>query len=146
MRTIPQRNHSPTVVRKLKKIVQTYYIIIFSLVFLACDENREYGNFNLVNNYELTDFQSIISNPEGFYNDTLRVHGEISISSHNVSLTDGDFGIWIESFDPAVDFNTVYENLNMKEVELIGIYDRRENIFMDEYVGKFTKLLYIKIK
>ena len=139
-------NHILTVVRKLKKIFQTYYIITFSLFFLACHQSREYGNFELVNNYELTNFQSIVSNPEEFYRDTLRVQGIISISSHNVSLTDGESWISIESFEPALDFNTVYENFRAKEVELIGIYNDRGNIFMDESTGEFTKLMYIKIK
>ncbi|MCK5443828.1 MAG: hypothetical protein KAJ23_18240 [Maribacter sp.] len=98
----------------------------------------------LANNLELTEFQTIISNPAAFYNDTIKIKGQISMSSHNVSITDGTSWIWIDSFEPALDFDTVYEDLNMHQVEIVGIYEFRKKGFMDDYVGKFTSLYYIK--
>ena len=92
----------------------------------------------------MTDLELLISNPEEFYKDTLRIKGRISISSHNVSITDGNSWIWIDSFKPAIDFDSAYEDLNMKQVEVIGVYDFREKGFLDDYVGKFTTLLYVK--
>ena len=122
----------------------TYYILFISFLIFACKENQEYGNSELTSKYEFTDFQSVITNPKEFYKDTLRIKGQITMSSHNVSITDGNSWIWIDSFEPAVDFDNVYENLNMRNVELIGIFDFREKGFKDSYDGKFTELFYIK--
>lgn len=127
----------------MKKTIKTYYILVLSLSFFTC-QNREYGNSIITQKIELTEFQSIVSNPKRFYKDTIRIIGQISISSHNVSITDGNSWIWIDSFEPALGLDTVYENLNMRQVEIVGVYDFREKGFMDDYVGKFTELYYIK--
>lgn len=132
------------IVLKMKKRIKIYYVLILSLCLFSCKENKEYGNSILAKNIELTEFQSVISNPKAFFNDTIRIKGQISMSSHNVSITDGISWIWIDSFEPALDFNTIPENLNMQQVEIIGIYDFRETGFMEIYVGKFTDVHYIK--
>ncbi|WP_299229694.1 hypothetical protein [uncultured Psychroserpens sp.] len=123
---------------------KTYYLLLISLLIFACSKNQEYGNSEIINKYEFTDFQSVVKNPKEFYKDTLRIKGQITMSSHNVSITDGKSWIWIDSFEPAVDYDTVYQNLNMRDVELIGVFDFREKGFMDSYDGKFTELFYIK--
>ena len=121
-----------------------YCSLMISILCFTCKQSKEYGNSDYATNIEFTDFQTVISNPEEFYKDTLRIKGQISISSHNVSITDGNSWIWIDSFEPAVDFDIVYKNLNQKTVELIGIFDFREKSFMDTYDGKFTKLFHVK--
>jgi hypothetical protein len=104
----------------------------------------EYGDSKFVINRQLTDVSSIVKNPQKYYKDTLRIKGYFSMSSHNVSIFKEDSWIWIDSFEPAMKFDTVYENLNMHSVEIVGIYDFREKDFMEPYVGKFIKILYIK--
>ncbi|WP_431125424.1 hypothetical protein [Flagellimonas flava] len=122
-----------------------FYMLSITILSLACKKSTEYGNVEAFNSYEFIDFQSVVKNPNEFYKDTIKIKGQIVISSHNVSITDGSSWIWIDSFGPAYTDDSAYHDLHMKNVEILGVFDFREKGFMDSYEGKFTKLFYIKM-
>ena len=116
-------------------------------LLFSCNEGVEYGNVNLIERFDPVDIEILKSNPEKFNSDTLRISGRVFIQMGNVSISNDEFSIWINNFEPAVkvDFaDNSYRKLNEKNVELIGIYKSGKSGNLSLYDGKFTKILYIK--
>ncbi|MBL86424.1 MAG: hypothetical protein CMO82_07180 [Winogradskyella sp.] len=66
------------------------------------------------------------------------------MSFENISIGNGDSWIWIDSFKPAVEFDTVYNNLNFCEVQLTGLFDSKNTGHLGQYNGGFKKIYVIK--
>lgn len=120
------------------------FIWFICFLMYSCKEYIEYGNSELLLNHQLIDFSAVVHSPEEHFKDTLRIQGQIGMFTHDVSINDGNSAIWIESFEPAISYEYVYENLNLHHVEIIGIFDYRKSGAFENYAGKFIKILYIK--
>ncbi|WP_243472544.1 hypothetical protein [Winogradskyella sp. MH6] len=119
-------------------------LIILPFVLFSCKKEYDYGNSELFEKIDLTDINILKGYRTKFDNDTLRVKGKVTISFENISIGNGDSWIWVDSFEPAVEFDTVYNNLNYREVELIGLFDSKNTGHLGQYNGGFEKIYAIK--
>ncbi len=120
-------------------------LLIFCITFFSCKKDYQFGSSELSAKVELTDINILLSTErKKFNNDTLKLKGTISISAENVSITDGESWIWIDSFEPATDFDTVYENMNYRDVEIIGLFDSENTGHMLGYNSGLKEVYFIK--
>ena len=119
-------------------------LVLFPVVFFSCEKEFDYGNSELFEKIDLTDINILKEDRAKFDNDTLRVIGKVSMSFENISIGNGDSWIWIDSFKPAVKFDTVYNNLNFCEVQLIGLFDSKNTGHLGQYNGGLKKIYAIK--
>ena len=130
---------------KLKKIVINFKIFLFIGLLVSCNPNKtEFGNADLSNKIELTDINDLNKNPTDFDNDTLKIIGELHLDLENKGIFDQSGKIWVESFKPATELDSVWKKLNGKKVEIIGFYKAGKTGHLGIYNGQFKEIYYIK--
>ncbi|SDX51142.1 hypothetical protein SAMN05216556_13821 [Aequorivita viscosa] len=136
-----------TVVHKLKKIVTKYKILILIGLLVSCiTEKTEYGNAELSQKINLTEISSVFKNSTEFNNDTLKISGVLHLDLENKGIYAKSDKIWLNSFKPATELDSVWKRMNGKKVELIGLYKSGKTGHLGLYNGQFTEIYYIKTK
>ncbi len=130
---------------KLKKIVNKYKVLIFIGLLVSCNPNKtEFGNAELSQKIKLTNFSTLIKNPTEFDNDTLKIIGELHLDLENKRIYYKSQKIWIESFKPATELDSVWIKMNGEKVEIIGLYKAGKSGYLGLYDGQFKEIYYIK--
>ena len=120
-----------------------FKIIIFIGLLISCSTKKaEFGNAELSQKITLTDITLLKENPTDFDNDTLKIVGKLYLTLENKGIDD----IWIPSFKPATELDSVWNKMNEKKVELIGLYKSGKTGHLGLYNGQFTEIYYIKTK
>jgi hypothetical protein len=122
------------------------HIIIFIIgLFVSCNSNlTEYGNAELSKEYKSVNISNLMENPADFNNDTLKIEGELHLDLENRGVFLKSNKIWINTFKPATDFDSVWNNMNGEYVEIIGLYQSEETGHLGIYNGQFKEVYYIK--
>ncbi len=130
---------------KLKTIVNKYKILIFIGLLVSCNSNKiEFGDDELSQKIELTNISVLIENPTEFDNDTLKIIGEFHLTMENRGIYWKSQQIWIDSFKPATELDSVSKNMNGKKVEIIGLYKAGKTGHLGLYDGQLKEIYYIK--
>lgn len=129
----------------MKKIVNKY-IVIFSIgLIISCDSKKlEFGNAGLSQKIELTNINDLMKNPTEFDNDTLKIIGEFHLTMENRGVYWKSKQIWIDSFKPATELDSVWKNMNEKKVKIIGLYKAGKAGHLGLYDGQFKEIYYIR--
>ena len=131
--------------RKLKKIVTKYKILIFIGLLFSCNTHKtEFGNAEISKKINLTEISELSKNRTEFNNDTLKLIGELHLDLENKGLYNKSEKIWINSFQPATELDSVWKQINGKKVELIGLYKSGKTGHLGLYNGQFTEIYYIR--
>ncbi|MDT0648422.1 hypothetical protein RM545_17150 [Zunongwangia sp. F260] len=85
-------------------------------------------------------------NNSDFDNDTVRLVGELHLDLENKGIFLDSHKIWIDSFKPASDLDTIWEYMNGKEIEIIGLYQSGQSGHLGFYDGQLKEVYYIKTK
>tara|TARA_B100001765_G_scaffold212469_1_gene176608 strand:- start:1132 stop:1536 length:405 start_codon:yes stop_codon:yes gene_type:complete len=132
-------------VHKLKKIVTKHKILIFIGLLVSCNTYKtEFGNAEISEKISLTDISELSKNRTEYDNDTLRIIGELHLDLENKGLYKESEKIWIHSFKPATELDSVWKKINGKKVELIGLYKSGKTGHLGLYNGQFIEIYYIK--
>ena len=83
-------------------------------------------------------------NPADFDNDTLRLSGDLHLDLENKGIFLKSHKIWIESFRPATELDSAWNNMNGKQVEIIGLYQAGKTGHLGQFDGQFKEIYYIK--
>lgn len=131
--------------RKLKKMMTEYKILILVGVLVSCNtNNKEFGNAQLSQKIHLTNISFLSKNPTDFDNDTLKIIGKLHLDLENKGIYNQSHNIWINSFKPATELDSVWKNFNGKNVEIIGLYLAGKTGHLEQYNGQFKEIYYIK--
>tara|TARA_R110000868_G_scaffold326959_1_gene587951 strand:- start:578 stop:916 length:339 start_codon:yes stop_codon:yes gene_type:complete len=109
----------------------------------------EYGDASLIEKIDLVDIKALKKSPVEFDNDTIRIQGKVFIEFENVALVNEGFSIWINSFEPAVGIklgSKSDEELDGKNVEIIGIYKAGSAGHLGLHNGQISEIFLIKTK
>ncbi len=137
-------NHTSNVVHKLKNIVTKFKILILIGLLISCKSNEtEFGNVELSQRINLTDISDLKNKPTEFENDTLKLIGELHLDLENKGIYVESEKIWIDSFKPATELDSVWKKMNGRKVELIGLYKSGITGHLGLYNGQFTEIYYI---
>ena len=121
-------------------------LIVIGLV-ISCNSNKiEFGNTELSQKIELTNISDLLQNPTEFDNDTLKIVGELHLDLENKGIFSKSEKIWIQSFKPATELDSVWKKINGKKVEIIGLYKAGKTGHLGLYNGKLKEIYYIKTK
>lgn len=130
---------------KLKNLVTKYKILIFIGLLVSCNANEaEFGDAELSQKIELTNIRDLVKNPTEFDNDTLKISGELHLDLENKGVFYKSQKIWIDSFKPATELDSVWEKMNGKKVEIIGLYKTGKTGHLGLYDGQLKEVYYIK--
>jgi len=122
-------------------------ILIFIGLIISCNSNKiEFGNIELSQKIELTNISDLMQNPTGFDNDTLKIVGELHLDLENKGFFSKSEKIWINSFKPATELDSVWKRINGKKVEIIGLYKAGKTGHLGLYNGQLKEIYYIKTK
>ncbi|QXP78817.1 MULTISPECIES: hypothetical protein [Winogradskyella] len=122
-------------------------ILIFIGLIISCNSNKiEFGNTELSQKIELTNISDLMQNPTGFDNDTLKIVGELHLDLENKGIFSKSEKIWINSFKPATELDSVWKRINGKKVEIIGLYKAGKTGHLGLYNGQLKEIYYIKTK
>tara|TARA_R110002012_G_scaffold295589_1_gene492245 strand:- start:1296 stop:1679 length:384 start_codon:yes stop_codon:yes gene_type:complete len=125
--------------------VNKYRILIFIGLLVSCNTQKtEYGNAKISHKISLTDISELSKNRTDFDNDTLKIIGELHLDLENKGIYNESEKIWIDSFKPATELDSVWKKLNGKKVELIGLYKSGKTGHLGLYNGQFKEIYYIK--
>ncbi|MGV6832046.1 MAG: hypothetical protein ACWA5P_10875 [bacterium] len=121
--------------------------LIFIGLLVSCNTKKaEFGNADLSQKINLTKITDLKEKLPEFDNDTLRITGELHVDLENKGIFYNSEKIWIDSFKPATELDTVWRKMNGKTVEIIGRYKSGKTGHLGLYNGKFTEIYYIKTK
>ncbi|WP_143036912.1 hypothetical protein [Aequorivita viscosa] len=124
-----------------------YKILILIGLLVSCiTEKTEYGNAELSQKINLTEISSVFKNSTEFNNDTLKISGVLHLDLENKGIYAKSDKIWLNSFKPATELDSVWKRMNGKKVELIGLYKSGKTGHLGLYNGQFTEIYYIKTK
>jgi len=127
--------------------VNRFKILIFIGLIISCNSNKiEFGNTELSQKIELTNISDLMQNPTGFDNDTLKIVGELHLDLENKGIFSKSEKIWINSFKPATELDSVWKRINGKKVEIIGLYKAGNTGHLGLYNGQLKEIYYIKTK
>jgi len=127
--------------------VRKFKILLFIGLLFSCNtEKTEYGNAELSQKIHLTEISSIFKNSTEFNNDTLKISGELHLDLENKGIYAESDKIWLNSFKPATELDSVWKRMNGKKVELIGLYKSGKTGHLGLYNGQFTEIYFIKTK
>jgi hypothetical protein len=122
-------------------------ILIFIGLIISCNSNKiEFGNTELSQKIELTNISDLMQNPTAFDNDTLKIVGELHLDLENKGIFSKSEKIWINSFKPATELDSVWKRINGKKVEIIGLYKAGKTGHLGLYNGQLKEIYYIKTK
>ena len=122
-------------------------ILIFIGLIISCNSNKiEFGNTELSQKIELTNISDLMQNPTEFDNDTLKIVGELHLDLENKGIFSKSEKIWINSFKPATELDSVWKRINGKKVEIIGLYKAGKTGHLGLYNGQLKEIYYIKTK
>ncbi|WP_179333042.1 hypothetical protein [Winogradskyella costae] len=122
-------------------------ILIFIGLIISCNSNKiEFGNTELSQKIELMNISDLMQNPTGFDNDTLKIVGELHLDLENKGIFSKSEKIWINSFKPATELDSVWKRINGKKVEIIGLYKAGKTGHLGLYNGQLKEIYYIKTK
>ena len=127
--------------------MRKFKILLFIGVLFSCNtEKTEYGNAVLSQKIHLTEISSVFKNSTEFNKDTLKISGELHLDLENKGIYAESDKIWLNSFKPATELDSVWKRMNGKKVELIGLYKSGKTGHLGLYNGQFTEIYYIKTK
>lgn len=96
-----------------------YKILIFIGLLISCNPNKpEFGDAELSRKIKLTDISDLSKEPTEFDNDTLKIIGELHLDLENKGVFYKSKRIWIDSFKPATELDSVWEKMNGKKSKL----------------------------
>jgi hypothetical protein len=125
--------------------VNRFKILIIIGLIISCNSNKiEFGNADLSQKLELTNIRDLMKKPTEFNNDTLKIIGEFHLTMENRGIYWKSQQIWIDSFKPATELDSVWKNMNGKKVEIIGLYKAGKTGHLGLYNGQFKEIYYIK--
>tara|TARA_R100000544_G_C2205167_1_gene48875 strand:- start:24 stop:371 length:348 start_codon:yes stop_codon:yes gene_type:complete len=114
---------------------------------ISCNSNKvEFGNTELSQKIELTNISDSLQNPTEFDNDTLKIVGELHLDLENKGVFAKSEKIWIKSFKPATELDSVWKKMNRRKVEIIGLYKAGKTGHLGLYNGQLKEIYYIKTK
>ena len=118
--------------------------IIIGLI-ISCNSNKiEFGNADLSQKIELTDIGDLMKHPIKSHNDTIKIIGEFHFTLENRGIYWKSQQIWIDSFKPATELDSVGKKMNGKRVEIIGLYRAGKTGHLGLYNGKFKEVYSFK--
>lgn len=124
-----------------------FKILIVIGLIISCNSNKiEFGNTELSQKIELTNISDLLQNPTEFDNDTLKIVGELHLDLENKGIFAKSEKIWIQSFKPATELDSVWKKINGKKVEIIGLYKAGKTGHLGLYNGQLKEIYYIKTK
>ncbi|UAB75645.1 hypothetical protein [Mesoflavibacter sp. SCSIO 43206] len=127
--------------------MRKFKILLFIGVLFSCNtEKTEYVNAVLSQKIHLTEISSVFKNSTEFNKDTLKISGELHLDLENKGIYAESDKIWLNSFKPATELDSVWKRMNGKKVELIGLYKSGKTGHLGLYNGQFTEIYYIKTK
>ena len=119
-------------------------LIIIGLI-ISCNSNKiEFGNADLSQKIELIDIGDLMRHPIKFHNDTIKIIGEFHFTLENRGIYWKSQQIWIDSFKPATELDSVGKKMNGKRVEIIGLYRAGKTGHLGLYNGKFKEVYSFK--
>jgi hypothetical protein len=125
--------------------VNKFKFIILIGLLVSCNPNKiEFGNVELSQKLELTNISVLIKNATEFDNDTLKIIGKLHLDMENKGIYSKSQQIWIDSFKPATEFDSVWKKLNGKKVEIIGLYKAGKTGHLGLYDGQLKEIYYIR--
>ena len=124
-----------------------FNILIVIGLMISCNSNKvEFGNTELSQKIELTNISDSLQNPTEFDNDTLKIVGELHLDLENKGVFAKSEKIWIKSFKPATELDSVWKKMNRRKVEIIGLYKAGKTGHLGLYNGQLKEIYYIKTK
>lgn len=122
-----------------------FRILIFIGLLISCNTKQtEYGNGELFQKINLTEIGALKENSTEFDNDTIKILGELHLDLENKGIYGDSKKIWIDSFKPATELDSVWKKMNGKRVQLIGLYKSGKTGHLGLYDGQFIEVYYIK--
>ena len=122
-----------------------YKILIFIGLLVSCNPNKsEFGDAELTRKIKLANISDLSKKSNEFDNDTLKIIGELHLDLENKGVYYKSRRIWIDSFKPATELDSVWEKMNGKKVEIIGLYKAGQTGHLGLYDGQFKEIYYIK--
>ncbi|WP_139242023.1 hypothetical protein [Aquimarina spongiae] len=123
-----------------------FKILIFIGFLISCNkEKTEFGNAELSQRINLIEITDLTENSSDFDNDTLKIIGDLHLELENKGIFSKSGKIWIDSFKPATELDTVWKKMNGKTVEIIGLYKSGKTGHLGLYNGEFKEIYYIKV-
>jgi hypothetical protein len=127
--------------------MKKHLILIFiGLIFSCNTQKTEFGNAEILQKVSLTNINELSKNRTEFDNDTLKIIGELHLDLENKGIYVESEKIWIKSFKPATELDSVWRKMNGKKVEIIGLYKSGKTGHLGLYNGQLKEIYYIKTK
>ncbi|SKB35196.1 hypothetical protein SAMN05660776_0638 [Salegentibacter holothuriorum] len=122
------------------------FLLLIGLIVSCSSNQTEFGNSELLQKHNPITISELKENPTDFDNDTVRLVGELHLDLENKGISFDSHKIWIDSFKPASDLDTIWEYMNGKEIEIIGLYQSGHSGHLGIYDGQLKEVYYIKTK
>ena len=125
--------------------MEKHLFLFLILLIVSCNTQKtEFGNAEISNRVSLTDISELSGNLADFDNDTLKITGELHLDLENKGIYVESEKIWIKSFKPATELDSVWKKINRKKVEIIGLYKSGQTGHLGVYNGQLEEVYYIK--
>ncbi|WP_179346703.1 hypothetical protein [Winogradskyella ursingii] len=127
--------------------MKKHLILIFIGLIVSCNTQKtEFGNAEILQKVSLTNISELSENRTEFDNDTLKIIGELHLDLENKGIYVESEKIWIKSFKPATELDSVWKKMNGRKVEIIGLYKAGKTGHLGLYNGQLKEIYYIKTK
>lgn len=96
--------------------MKKHLILVLIVLVVSCNTQKtEFGNAEISQKVSLTDISELSGNPTDFDNDTLKIVGELHLDLENKGIYVESEKIWIKSFKPATELDSVWKKMNEKK-------------------------------